>query len=128
MWEGRSNDVVPRKGLHVMSIIDSTEIVRRATRAYARLCTEQGTVFDQPAAHASDVEDHEGGRFVVLRNMQRTLAVYRLRADSSLRALSPGKWPQRIASELESSESATMQRVISQASRSASFFAVRPRV
>jgi hypothetical protein len=62
--------------------------VRRAFAAWFR---SGGT--DQPAGY-SDVEYHAGHRYVVLRNANGVLAVYRVRNDGMLKRLR--RWPAEL--------------------------------
>ncbi len=63
-------------------------IVRRAFAAYFRA----GGV-DQPANDSREVE-HGAHRYVVLRNVSGTLAVYRVRNDGMLRRMR--RWPKEV--------------------------------
>lgn len=67
---------------------DSTDLVRRAFAAWFR---SGGT--DQPANH-SDVTEHNGHDYVVLRNVNGILAVYRVRNDGMLKRLR--RWPTEL--------------------------------
>jgi hypothetical protein len=64
------------------------DLVRRAHAAYYR----SGNI-DQPA-NTSGVVEHNGKRYVVLQNINRTLAVYRVRTSGALKALH--RWPAEI--------------------------------
>lgn len=66
------------------------DLLRRAFAAYFRA---GGT--DQPA-NTSDVSEHAGLRYVVLRNGAGPLAVYRVKNDGMLRRLK--RWPEAVAS------------------------------
>lgn len=69
-----------------------TDLVRRAYAAYFRSADS----VDQPAADISGAETHEGLDYVVLRNVNGTLAVYRVRPDGVLKRLK--RWPVTIES------------------------------
>jgi len=49
----------------------------------------------QPSAVASGVEKHNGLEYVVLRNINGVLAVYRVHNDGQLRRMK--RWPAEIA-------------------------------
>ena len=66
-------------------------LVDRAMAAYFR--TESGTA--QQPANNSDVYTLEQKRYVVLRNINGPLAVYRIRNDGILRRMR--RWPKQIA-------------------------------
>lgn len=61
----------------------------RAWSAYFRYPGE--AVLDQPSKSLSGTCDHRGRSYVVLRNGYRTLAVFRVRNDLSLRRMK--RWP-----------------------------------
>ncbi|HZN76213.1 MAG TPA: hypothetical protein VFC00_31675 [Micromonosporaceae bacterium] len=65
------------------------DLVRRALAAYYR---SGGT--DTPAGGGSVVE-HDGKLYVVLSNVNGTLAVYRVRSSGALKALR--RWPEAVA-------------------------------
>lgn len=69
--------------------MNTQDLVRRAFAAYFRA---GGT--DQPA-NTSDVREHAGLRYVVLRNVRGPLAVYRVKNDGLLRRLK--RWPEAVA-------------------------------
>lgn len=72
-----------------MAVTDTDEdLIRRAFAAYFRA---GGT--DQPANESAVVE-RDGKRYVVLRNVRGTLAVYRVRTSGALKALR--RWPGEI--------------------------------
>lgn len=68
------------------------DLIRRAYAAYFRA---GGT--DQPASNLSGMRTVDGRRYVALRNINGTLAIYRVRNDGMLKRLK--RWP----AELESS-------------------------
>jgi hypothetical protein len=64
------------------------------TRAYAdwfRECHRVHGVLTQPSSASSGVETHNGRDYVVLRNCNGILKVYRVRLDGSLKGLL--RWP-----------------------------------
>jgi hypothetical protein len=69
--------------------MDTQDLLRRALAAYFRT---GGT--DQPA-NTSDVAQHAGLRYVVLRNVRGPLAIYRVKNDGMLRRLK--RWPAAVA-------------------------------
>lgn len=64
------------------------DVVSRAFAAYFRAGANQ-----QPANTSGEVE-HEGRRYVVLRNINGVLAVYRVRTDGVLKGLR--RWPKAL--------------------------------
>jgi hypothetical protein len=44
-------------------------------------------------SNASEVEEHHGREYVVLRNVNGTLAVYLIRPNGSLQGLAVNRWP-----------------------------------
>jgi len=68
---------------------DSEEMMRRAMAAWFRA---GGT--DQPGRDASTIEDAGGKDYVVLRNVNGVMAVYRIRNDGMLKRLR--RWPEEI--------------------------------
>lgn len=69
-------------------IADHDELTRRAFAAYFRT---GGT--DQPTKGSGEIE-HDGKRYVVLRNRSGLLAVYRVRNDGMLRRMR--RWPAEL--------------------------------
>lgn len=65
------------------------ELVRRAMAAYFRAGNTE-----QPGESSSEVRDIEGRHYVVLRNVNGVLAVYRLTNQGKLRVLR--RWPKEI--------------------------------
>lgn len=63
-------------------------LVRRAFAAWFR-----GGGSDQPANDSREVE-HAGHRYVVLRNVNGIMAVYRVRNDGMLRRMR--RWPKEV--------------------------------
>jgi hypothetical protein len=72
-----------------MTLDEDDDLTRRAFAAYFR---SGGT--DQPANY-SGVREHKGLRYVVLENVNGTLAVYRIRRDEVLKGLR--RWPSAVA-------------------------------
>lgn len=66
------------------------ELTRRAFAAYFRSGGEGAPM----PAYDSGVVEHEGKRYVVLRNVNGTLAVYRVRTSGALKALK--RWPAEL--------------------------------
>lgn len=66
------------------------DLMRRAYAAYFR--NKEFT--DQPSQADSDIEEHGGKKYVVLRNVRSVLAVYRVRNDGMLKRLE--RWPDSI--------------------------------
>ena len=69
-------------------LLDDQDYLRRGIAAWFR-----GGGNDQPA-NDSGVEDYKGKSYVVLRNVNSTLAVYRIRNDGILKRLR--RWPIEI--------------------------------
>jgi hypothetical protein len=69
------------------------DVMERAFRAYFRRVAREGYVPVQPANYSS-VQEHKGREYAVLRNVNGILAVYRVRADGSLKGLK--RWPKAI--------------------------------
>ena len=70
-------------------IDDFDEMQRRATAAWFR-----GGGRDQPAWNDSTMEQSAGKYYVVLRNTNGVMAVYRVRNDGVLKRLK--RWPEEI--------------------------------
>jgi hypothetical protein len=66
------------------------ELTARAIAAYARQSVREGFIYEQPADY-SGVEEAGGKEYVVLRNVNGILAVYRVRNDGILKGLK--RWP-----------------------------------
>jgi hypothetical protein len=67
----------------------------RAIAAHARATAREGAVYQQPSASASGTEEIGGRRYVVLRNINGILRVYRVRpSDGVLRAMK--RWPKEL--------------------------------
>ncbi len=66
-------------------------LVNRAIAAYFRSADAPSP--DQPANY-SDVQEAGGKRYVVLRNVNGVLAVYRVRNDGVLKGLK--RWPKEL--------------------------------
>lgn len=73
----------------MIGVVSDPDLLRRAYAAYFRA---GGT--DQPNVQDSGVEKHKGLKYVVLRNVRGTLAVYRVKADGALRRLK--RWPEAL--------------------------------
>lgn len=69
------------------------DIVARAMNAYFRACTYPA-IYQQPAEHASCVQEHDGRKLAVLRSGADILAVYRLMTDGRLRRVH--QWPEGL--------------------------------
>jgi hypothetical protein len=65
------------------------DVVSRAFAAYFRAGGQL-----QPAASSSGEREHQGKRYVVLKNVSGVLAVYRVRPDGVLKGLR--RWPAEI--------------------------------
>ncbi|MGH3289146.1 MAG: hypothetical protein ACRDPD_31475 [Streptosporangiaceae bacterium] len=67
------------------------QLTQRAFAAYFRSAAREGAHSpDQPASY-SGVEERGGKQYVVLRNVNGVLAVYRVRNDGVLKGLK--RWP-----------------------------------
>lgn len=73
----------------------NAELTQRAFAAYFRQCAREGAIVQQPANY-SDVAEHDGKLYVVLRNVNGVLAVYRVRNDGILKGLK--RWPKQLES------------------------------
>lgn len=72
---------------------DEDDVLRRAWAAYYRFADTSNP--DQPSIPISGYEELNGLDYVVLRNHERTLAVYRVtRKDNVLRRLK--RWPKEL--------------------------------
>jgi hypothetical protein len=70
------------------------DLTRRAFAAYFRTASQDGASSpDQPADTSGPVE-HNGRTYVVLRNVNGTLAVYRVRISGQLKRLR--RWPAAV--------------------------------
>lgn len=74
-------------------VVSEQELTSRAMRAYFATARTKGHRPDEPA-NDSGVEEHGDKLYVVLRNVNGTLAVYRVRNDGVLKALK--RWPKEI--------------------------------
>jgi hypothetical protein len=79
-----------------MSQASNQELMARAMRAYFIAARKEAGTPQQPA-NDSGVEKHGGKRYVVLRNIKGTLAVYRVRNDGVLKSLK--RWPKSLSGE-----------------------------
>ncbi len=71
------------------------ELTRRAFAAYFRAADQAGSgVVNQPASSSGPVT-HQGKTYVVLENVNGTLAVYRVRNSGQLKRLR--RWPAEVA-------------------------------
>lgn len=79
-----------------MTIATDGELVRRAMAAYYKSGRREGFTDAQITipGNDSDVQEHNGKHYVVLRNVNGILAVYRVRNDGMLKGLK--RWPQGI--------------------------------
>ena len=73
--------------------MSDADLTRRALAAYFR-SGAPGEILDQPADGGYLVE-HDGRLYVVLSNVSRTLAVYRVRGSGALRRMK--RWPREVA-------------------------------
>jgi hypothetical protein len=71
------------------------ELLIRALRAYGIASRKSDTVQTEPSATLSDVEEHSESKYVVLRNVNGILAVYKLKPSGTLRAMK--RWPKTIS-------------------------------
>lgn len=69
-----------------------SDLTTRAYAAYFRANSGNSTV-DQPSNDSGELE-HDGKRYVVLRNCRGILAVYRVRNDGMLKGLK--RWPKEL--------------------------------
>jgi hypothetical protein len=77
-----------------MSDFDDGDLTPRAIRVHYRRCKANGWVYDQPAKAASGEEEVDGVQYVVLRNVNGILAVYRICKGDKLKRLET--WPQEL--------------------------------
>lgn len=68
------------------------DLLQRAMAAYFR--HYPGASMNQPDSTASGETEHDGKQYVVLRNVDGVLAVYRVRQDGMLKRLK--RWPAEI--------------------------------
>jgi hypothetical protein len=72
------------------------DLGRRALAAYYRQPQDfPGAVWNPPHPSSPDVVEHNGRQYVVLHNVNGTLAVYRVRNTGQLRRLR--RWPAEVA-------------------------------
>jgi len=64
------------------------------SRAYAAYFRTEGPEAQQPAEDMSGAVEHEGLTYVVLRNVNGVLAVYRLRPQGILKRMK--RWPSAL--------------------------------
>ena len=69
------------------------QLTSRAFAAHFRACAREGTIASQPAGD-SGVTEHDGRLYVVLRNVNGVMRVYRVRNDGILKGLR--RWPKEI--------------------------------
>jgi hypothetical protein len=77
-----------------VQIIWREPLIARALRAYFVAAKKCSGGADQPAHDCSTVEERGNKLYVVIRNGNRALAVYRLRPDGILKRLK--RWPKEI--------------------------------
>ena len=73
--------------------MDEDDLTRRAFAAYFRYVKAKNIIPDQPADH-SGAATAGGKRYIVLRNANRVLAVYRVRNTGMLKRLD--RWPKEL--------------------------------
>jgi len=74
------------------------QFLTRAIAAHARACAREGAIYQQPSASESGIEEIGGKRYVVLRNVNGILRVYRIRpSDDVLRAMK--RWPRELGED-----------------------------
>lgn len=69
------------------------QLTQRAFAAYFQAAAREGFIYEQPADY-SGVEEAGGKVYVVLRNVNGILAVYRVRNDGILKGLK--RWPKEL--------------------------------
>jgi hypothetical protein len=74
--------------------VSEEELVARATRAWFMTARAKGYIPDIPANY-SGVEECDNRLYVVLKNVNGMLAIYRIRNDGMLKALK--RWPKAAA-------------------------------
>jgi hypothetical protein len=70
------------------------ELLGRAYRAYIMTAAREGYSVDQPSELGSGQEEVGGKSYIVLRNCNGILAVYRIRNDDMLKRLR--RWPAEL--------------------------------
>lgn len=76
-----------------MTEATDASLLNRAISAAAREAAKAGGVLMQPAS-GSGVQEVNGKRYVVLRNVGGILAVYRVRTDGILKGMK--RWPKEL--------------------------------
>lgn len=71
------------------------ELLNRAIAAYYRRATKNGEIPQQPSSSSSGVTENNGKDYVVLRNVNGILAVYRVTNTGQLKHLK--RWPKDIS-------------------------------
>jgi hypothetical protein len=66
---------------------DESDLLRRAYAAWFRGADRMGLMPERPNSGLSGVEEHGGKTYVVLRNSDGLMVVYRVRNDGKLKAL-----------------------------------------
>lgn len=79
----------------IWGFVECDPLIARAFRAYWMTAKKEREDVDQPSSNGSAVEQRGNKAYVVLRNPQRTLAVYRVRTDGILKRLK--RWPKEIS-------------------------------
>jgi hypothetical protein len=99
LWSGRpqvrSQGGRPLLGSDLTMVDDETA---RAYRAYFSAAKRRGDVISpsQPSSRDSGPQEVRGKRYIVLRNVNGILAVYRVRQDGMLKGLR--RWPKELES------------------------------
>lgn len=78
---------------------ENRDLVRRAMAAYYRAGRREGFTDNQINIPANDsyLTEHGGREYVVLRNVNGTLAVYRVRTSGALKELK--RWPAGVTEQ-----------------------------
>jgi len=70
------------------------QLLARAIAAHAQATAREGAIYEQPSSSESGLEEVGGKQYLVLRNINGILRVYRVRNDGVLKGLR--RWPKKL--------------------------------
>jgi hypothetical protein len=70
-----------------MKLVNNEALIARAIRAHNIATTREGGMPTQPSDASSSVQEINGTTYVVLRNLQGVLCVYKVKSDGRLARL-----------------------------------------
>jgi hypothetical protein len=80
--------------MYLRSASDNDPLINRAFAAYFRSAAREGVPSPDIPANDSHLCELDGKQYVVLHNINRVLAVYRVRTDGVLKGLK--RWPKEL--------------------------------